>query len=531
MILGPETNMQFAPFIDPEPSALVQRYSWEIETIPRTEPDTKEFSQLRADFIGDRDRKAAERQDEIRRIEAHLFAARPGDEESLLKTQQQLFGSMKDFQKFVPGHSATAAPLTSWADVEKVVQDVQAQWDTKTNETHLGKTKNCLRKMCNGLNNHSTTLKLLPSESMYTSLIAGSVSMIIKAFAQGIVVINDAVSMVQRSQVYDTPALKQLAMRLYSHVLTYLTQFMAWFTHRSRTRFLKSFNENIQQNFQAGLDRVKEVAELLCRHIQLHMSADGRISKLMLEETSGNVKHLLHLQEAGQVQARIQTEATANLVENMVHSQFQKSREELREDMRSLANTLHEMLRQEISATGMTNLLVHQAALSRAPSPGGLERHGRSGSDSSVSSSRTGECITTIDSLPQRGAVIQFESRHFEEFFDWDQVHLSDESPQPVLADPAFVTRLKSFTETMESRIMYAHSRYQGIESKSLIDAVGSYLLFLPTIIRRSATEQDERVHGAISLALWHDSASNQFVACGIRYRLAKIRRGETGES
>ncbi|KAH7139864.1 hypothetical protein B0J13DRAFT_677009 [Dactylonectria estremocensis] len=478
-----ERIMQFAPFIDPEPGALVQRYSWDIESISRTEPDSEEFSQLRADLIGDRERKAAERQEEIRRIEAHLFAARPGDEESLLKTQQQLFDSMKEFQKLVPGQCAATTTFTSWADVERVVQDVQTQWDIRTKETHLGKAKNCLRKMCNGLNNHSATLKMLPSESVYTSLIAGSVAMIIKAsanhiniteaFAQGIVIINDAVSMVQKSQVYDTPALKQLAMRLYSHVLTYLTKFMAWYTHRSRTRFLKSFNENIQQNFQADLDRVKEVAELLCRHIQLHMSADGRISKLMLEETSGNVKHLLRLQEAGRIQARIQNEATANLVENMVHSQFQKSREELREDMRSLANTLHEMLRQEISATGMTNLLVHQVALSRAPSPGALELQGRSGSDSSVSSSRTGDYVTTIDSSPQKGAVIQFESRQFEEFFDWDQVHLSDESSQPILADPTFVTRLKSFTETMESRIMYAHSRYQGVESKSLIDAVG----------------------------------------------------------
>jgi hypothetical protein len=52
--------MEFAPFIDPEPGALVQRYSWEIDSIPRPETASAEFSQLQADIVYERNRRANE---------------------------------------------------------------------------------------------------------------------------------------------------------------------------------------------------------------------------------------------------------------------------------------------------------------------------------------------------------------------------------------------------------------------------------------------------------------------------------------
>lgn len=61
-------KMEFAPFIDPEPGALVQRYSWEIDSFPRPEPASEEFSQLHADVVYERNRRAKEIKDEIQRI-------------------------------------------------------------------------------------------------------------------------------------------------------------------------------------------------------------------------------------------------------------------------------------------------------------------------------------------------------------------------------------------------------------------------------------------------------------------------------
>lgn len=88
--------------------------------------------------------------------------------------------SMKSFQGLVPEELRTAPMPTSWSEVELAVSTVQAQWDAKNKDSQMARTKQWIRKMCNGLNNHSTALEMLPKESEYVSLIGGAVSMIIK---------------------------------------------------------------------------------------------------------------------------------------------------------------------------------------------------------------------------------------------------------------------------------------------------------------------------------------------------------------
>ena len=71
-------NFASTPYIDPEPGALVQRFSWEIENGPRTEPDSEEFKQLRTSLAHkqEKERKAKLSQDERHRIEEHFNATR-----------------------------------------------------------------------------------------------------------------------------------------------------------------------------------------------------------------------------------------------------------------------------------------------------------------------------------------------------------------------------------------------------------------------------------------------------------------------
>jgi hypothetical protein len=99
-----------------------------------------------------------------------------------VKAKQELLQSMKNFQSLVPEHMRMTSLPTSWAEVENAVSVVQAQWDTKIKETHIGRAKEWVRRMCNGMNNHSNALKMLPSDSEYISLVAGSVTMIIKVW-------------------------------------------------------------------------------------------------------------------------------------------------------------------------------------------------------------------------------------------------------------------------------------------------------------------------------------------------------------
>lgn len=69
---------------------------------------------------------------------------------------------------------------TSWDDVVSAATKVQAQWETKATDSRAGRARDVVRRMCNGLNNHATALKMLPTESEYLSIVGGSVSMIIK---------------------------------------------------------------------------------------------------------------------------------------------------------------------------------------------------------------------------------------------------------------------------------------------------------------------------------------------------------------
>ena len=132
---------------------------------------------------------------------------------------------------------------------------------------------------------------------------------------------------------------------------------MKWFTDRSRTRFLRSFNENLSRHFKDDLDRVKEVALLLSQQIQLHMSADVRSSKLLSEEISGDLKYLVALAESSQRQPRIREDAQETVMQNLLHSQFAENRKEL---LRDLADEIPNMILQAISGGGINNLLKQQ---------------------------------------------------------------------------------------------------------------------------------------------------------------------------
>ncbi|KAK7424338.1 hypothetical protein QQX98_000606 [Neonectria punicea] len=479
--------METARYIDPEPGALVQRFSWEIEARERTEADTEEFDQLRSDFISERERRDRERQESIRRIEAQFSVTRSDDVLIFNKAKYQLREVMTKFQDLVPVQLKTDGSPTSWEDIWAAATEAQAQWEAKAKETRVGQVKHWVRRMCNGMNNHSSALKMLPSESEYVSLVAGSVTMIIKAsanyiniaesFARGIVDVNDAVNLEHLSHVYDTPVLQQLTMRLYVQIFTYLIKFMTWYTDRSRKRFLRSFNENVNRLFEDDLNQVKQISNLLSRQIQMYMSADARVSKLMLEDLSGDMQYLLKLSEAGERQSRLRDAANPEVLQRAWRCHMEKTKEEVRECVQEVMKDYQEMMRRGISGSGITNLLVQQASRDMPSSPQSSANHRGSDLEASITlgSSRTASTEELNHHTMQEAIDIRFESRHFEDYFTWDNVHPVLEAPLPLLADATFLGRLDYFTTSMESTVLYAHGQYQGESTNLLRQSVSAY--------------------------------------------------------
>ncbi|KDN64255.1 hypothetical protein CSUB01_01348 [Colletotrichum sublineola] len=467
-------------FVDPTPGALVEQYSWDIANLSRDETlDTEECSQARSEFINERERIERARKEEIQRIEAQLSFSKPGDIVAFKRAERELRQVMQSFQALVPNHLSEATSPRSWDDVMQAVTTVQAQWDSKYIDSNIERAKERVRKMCNGLNNHSTALKMLPSETEWVSVIAGTVSMVVKAsanhirvtesFAMGIIAINDAVNLVQRGHVYETPVIQQLTMRLYCYVFTYLCKFMKWYTAKSRKRFALSFNENLERLFQEDLDQVTTTSRLLSQQIQYYMSANVKVTKLIAEETSENVKTLLNMYEAGQRQSTIRETATADMVENMIQLRLQSSTEDLKDALKTMMDEFKARFLSEIAGKSITELLVQQASQtmlkepeSDSPGPGTIE-------GSVATDPKDGLDLQNITSA-------EVSTRQLEDYFDWLDVHPLDNHALSPLVETAFVTRLNTFTTTMEAQILYAHGRYRPEGFTLLQQSVGAYI-------------------------------------------------------
>ncbi|KAI0437533.1 hypothetical protein F4803DRAFT_538430 [Xylaria telfairii] len=458
---------------DCDPGALVEEFSMEFETGAPPGPRSEAWGELRCGLIEDRKRRVDQKREELKRIEEHFSSRVPEDNMFLNKAQQELRSSIEDFHEFVPNHLKSAPLPKSWSEVELAISSVQKGWDSRNSGSRVGQVNAWVRRMCNGLNNHATVLKLLPAESEYTSLISGAITMFMKAsathvkiteaFAEGISDINDAVKIKHVSHIYDTPALRQLTMRLYAHIFSYLSKCLAWWTSRSRTRFLKSFNENILDIFEADRRQVKKVAHLMTEQIQRYISADVRASKLLSEEINDNVNYLIELEESAREQSRMRDAVQAELIENIVHSKIERGTRDVERCLQNVVGNIYERLRGEFVGAKTRSLLTQQSSLE--------DRDGHDSLQLNMQLEDSQEIISL-----KSGYDIRLKSRHLEDFFNWEHVYPFDEPPLLAPADPRFVSRLNAFTAKTKSQILYVCRRYLGETSDPLQMSAAVYI-------------------------------------------------------
>ncbi|KAG8170223.1 hypothetical protein KVR01_000968 [Diaporthe batatas] len=451
------------------PGELIRRFSWDMESRENPGEDSVEFKQLRSDFVEHIRASMDESETEAPRLDRYFSKARPGDEEAFKKTKAGLHACMQAFQALVPEELGVTVIPASWSDVELAVSAVQEHWESQS-LNRSSRAREWLRKMCNGLNNHKAVLDLLPKESEYVSVIAGAVVMIIKAsanytkisesFANGVIAINDAVALVQDNQVYNTPRLQELSMRLYTGVFRYLTNFMTWFRSKSMKRLLWSLNENLAQTFADDIQQVKSTSTLISQQIQVYMSMDVRISKLQGRETNSVLKHLIALLENGEAQRRLQVATHERMFEKMLTARFQRSDDELDKVAAKVLDGIKEAVRQTVSGQAIGNILERQASM-------------ETGTDDQISSDvKTRNFDDSDDKLASSAAEnfplpsqheqdIKFWSAHLEDHYDSEQIYPFPEEPQGFYAETRFVSRLSEFTTSPESQVLYAMSRFR----------------------------------------------------------------------
>lgn len=249
-----------------------------------------------------------------------------------------------------------------------------------------------------------------------------------------------------QGQVYDEPDIQMLTMRVYAQVLTYLAKFMAWFLETSRTRLLKSFNEKALQFIQGDLAQIRMTTATLAQRINLRMGADVKAIKMVTREMSDDTKYLIQMQQDFADDMKSRDDA----IHSSVYASYQRTRDIIKEDLQDL----REEIRKLVCGDGITRLLEHQASkgLESITSPATPMLH----------ESRDERWPTATSPPPTRleykhsGADMKFESRHFEDYFDWDNVNPYPETLSDVLvADAVFISRLGDFTTRMDSGVLY----------------------------------------------------------------------------
>ena len=268
-------------------------------------------------------------------------------------------------------------------------------------------------------------------------------------------------------------------MRLYTRVFSYLHKFMVWYTSRSRSRFLKSFNENIGRTFDEELQHVKDISIQLSQQVQLHMAVDVRVSKILGQETNWAVKHLVQLVESDMMQRKSQQQVSERLIQSMFLDQFNKSPEEIRESSKQMMIEYNERMRQSISGGSITDLLTAQAARDmEIRDETRVSQHGRSLSQNNEDKSSglpSTRSVADID-VRYQAADLKFWSRRLDEYCSSAHAFPFYELPQQLSAHPSFAARLGFFTETMESQILYAFGRYQPEHANNMRSSAAQYV-------------------------------------------------------
>lgn len=140
---------------------------------------------------------------------------------------------------------------------------------------------------------------------------------------------------------------------------------MHWFSSNSRTRFRLSFNENIQSKFQEDLQQVRHLCNLLSDGIQLEISIDTQVSRLLLEETDGNLQYLIRLQQAEAMQSRLDNRTIVDSVQQVVSQQALSQQQNLEKTLsdvikgclKGVVADHRAQLRNELIGTPMFSLL------------------------------------------------------------------------------------------------------------------------------------------------------------------------------
>ncbi|GME27034.1 uncharacterized protein K452DRAFT_362533 [Neofusicoccum parvum] len=179
---------------------------------------------------------------------------------------------------------------------------MRMRWEKKPEADAFAKARQYLRKVGDTINNHSNTLKMLPSSNDYASVFCGALNVFIKAssnysklseeFGRAMTEINDSIATVHEQvlQHKDEIGMRHLVLRFYCQIFAFLINAMKWYTDKKRKRLLRSLNENLYSQYQEQILEVRRLSDemhkrSMNRKLTDMMSATARLHERLKFQT------------------------------------------------------------------------------------------------------------------------------------------------------------------------------------------------------------------------------------------------------
>jgi len=160
--------------------------------------------------------------------------------------------------------------------------------------------------------------------------------------------------------------MQRLISDLYAHIFLFLGSVMDWIMQKKRKRLLDSFNQNFTERFKTDLEMIQHQAERIRQSAAQASRAEGRVSRLTLEDTGQQLRALrrdlrVGLEEIARERAEM---AYRDRLRQLEVEEARRGRESVEQRALALTAWLSQMLQQ-----GSQTLAPPLQILDRAPSP------------------------------------------------------------------------------------------------------------------------------------------------------------------
>ncbi|XXH05540.1 Vacuolar protein sorting-associated protein atg6 [Hypoxylon texense] len=261
---------------DPEVTTIVRRFS---EKVAKEMPEDPI-----AQALGTWEEGESARENEGAAWQHWLqFSEQSSDPDSALLEQQcrKVAEIWRDFKSHFPGLEWTDSidrPPSIMALQEQVVS---AQKDLETRSEHgWRRVKNNFSRFLESLEGHKALFSVIPEGNMYTSLLVGVVSSVVKAsvaygktaqgFSEALADLSSDLHYVGKSTgISDSPEMKRCVVKLYAEVFEFLCHAMKWYQSPGR-RLLKSLNANFyDDSVQKRVTKIQRLVQQVNREANL----------------------------------------------------------------------------------------------------------------------------------------------------------------------------------------------------------------------------------------------------------------------